>query len=166
MKRIMVTNGCLLLLVIFSMVAFSPSLLADNQQRFATTKAREPGKVYWHTDFDAGWREAKQKNLPMLIYITSDNCTYCNAMKRNTWCNNAVESHVARGFVAIELKPNRNTKALSRIEVKTYPTTLLGLPAGKVLGHRIGYQPPAEMQKFLSKASDKNTQSPVPAQVH
>lgn len=108
--------------------------------------------IAWHTDLRSGWLEAKRRNLPMLIFITSDSCIYCDAMKKNTWCNPTVQNRLAGKFVAIKLHKNRNQETLSRIKVDTYPTTLMGLPKGKIIGHRLGYQPPDALQAFLSEA--------------
>ena len=108
--------------------------------------------VTWHTDLQSGWREAKQRNLPMVIFITMDPCIYCDAMKRDTWCNKGILNRMKGKFVAIRLNKQNNSKTLKRIEVDTYPTTLLGTPNGKVVGHRIGYQPPAKVEEFLAEA--------------
>ena len=108
--------------------------------------------VTWHTDLQSGWREAKRRNVPMVIFITMEPCVYCDAMKRDTWCNQDVQNRMAGNFVAIRLNKMRNSDTLSRISVGTYPTTLLGTPNGKVVGHRLGYQPPDKLQAFLSEA--------------
>lgn len=155
MNRFMVLKGhripaavCLAALVL---VATSKETRGETQL-YASATAREPGKVYWHTDFNSGWAEAKRRNLPMVIFITSERCRYCDAMKRNTWCSKDIQSRVANDFVAIELKPGRNAKTLSRIKIPAYPTTLLGVPSGKVIAHRVGYQPPAELKALLAEA--------------
>lgn len=117
--------------------------------------------VKWHEDLQSGWREAKRRNVPMLIYITADSCVYCDAMKRDTWCNPSVLSRMANDFVAIRLNKHRNQKTLSRINVTTYPTTLIGTPNGKVIGHRLGYQPAHEVHAFFGEARLKNAKSSI-----
>jgi hypothetical protein len=105
--------------------------------------------IRWHRDFDQGWAEARRIKRPLLIYITAPGCVYCEAMKRDTWCDKSVESAVGQAFVAIELSPEDNAKVISRIKVKTYPMTLIGIPEGKIIAHRDGYQPPGEMKTLL-----------------
>ncbi len=94
----------------------------------------------------------------MVIFITTNDCAYCDAMKQNTWCDQQVLRRLAGKFVPIRLNPIRNRKTLDRIDVDTYPTTLLGSPRGKVIGHRIGYQPPAAVQSFLAEAQSELAQ--------
>ncbi len=115
----------------------------------ATSTVTAP-TIQWHEDLNSGWRESRRRNVPMVIFITSDHCSYCDAMKRDTWCDGSIRTRIAGGFVAIRLNPRRNAATLSRIRVKMYPTTLVGLPQGKVVGHRLGYRPPAALHQLLS----------------
>ena len=107
--------------------------------------------VVWHENFDTGWQEARRRGIPMLIYITSDRCHYCQAMKRDTWCDQSVLARVAKDFVAIRLSPRDNSHVLNRIDIPAYPMTLIGIPQGKIIDHRVGYQPPARMHELLNK---------------
>lgn len=111
--------------------------------------AASDDRIIWHDDFDRGWRAAKQSGRPMVIYITSQQCRYCDAMKRDTWCDRSISKRLKDKFVAIRLSPDRNASVLSRIRVPAYPMTLIGDPKGKILAHRVGYQPPAEMHRLL-----------------
>ncbi|MGB7345217.1 MAG: thioredoxin family protein [Pirellulaceae bacterium] len=147
MKRFMVTLGFgsyLLLSAVLPCRADMPVSIQGTVNNAAAVP------VAWHTDLQSGWREAKRLDIPMVIFITTDDCVYCDAMNQNTWCDQSVQQRLAGKFVAIRLNPRNNQKTLSRIKVDTFPTTLLGTPNGKVIGHRIGYQPPAALQTFLS----------------
>ncbi len=88
----------------------------------------------------------------MVIYITSDNCHYCDAMKRDTWCDESVRHRIAKGFIPIRLNARRNSATLGRIHVACYPTTLVGAPRGKIIGQRQGYQPPAALHGLLTES--------------
>ncbi|WP_146402229.1 thioredoxin family protein [Planctomycetes bacterium CA13] len=112
----------------------------------------ETAKVSWFRDFRAGWRESVRRNVPMVIYISSDNCSYCEAMQRDTWCDSSIRQRLGRDFVAIHLTPEQNEATLRRIKVDTYPTTLIGAPEGKVVGHRRGYQPVVALHQLLSES--------------
>jgi protein disulfide-isomerase len=74
-------------------------------------------------------------------------------MKRDTWCDQAIRERLASGFVAIRLTPRNNSKVLKRIKISSYPTTLIGVPQGKIVDHRVGYQPPASMHQLLSSVT-------------
>lgn len=109
--------------------------------------------LIWHEDFNAGWATAKETGRPMLIFITMEECKFCDAMKENTLCNRTIAEKLSQRFVSIRLNRRKDSEVLSRIVLKTYPTTLVALPQGKVVGHREGYQPPAELAALLAEAS-------------
>ena len=150
MKRFMVGLGfgSLLLLLSAQIQAEMPVSVSSDGRTIQSG-------VTWHTDLDSGWRESKRRGVPMLIFITTDNCTYCSAMKKNTWCDATIQQRLANSFVGVRLTPARNAATLNRIKVPSYPTTLAGSPNGKIIGHRIGYQPPGELHQFLSEVVAK-----------
>jgi protein disulfide-isomerase len=116
-----------------------------------STAVSTTAAISWHADLRSGWQESRRRGVPMVIFITSENCTYCEAMKRTTWCDGSITQRISRGFVAIRLNPTRNAATLGRINVKMYPTTLVGVPAGKIVAHREGYQPPGQLHQLLSE---------------
>ncbi len=109
----------------------------------------------WYDDFDKGWRESKRRGLPMVVFITSENCIYCDAMKKDTWCNGEILGQLRQNFVAIQLKRGRDSELLSRIEVPSYPMTLVASPEGKVMEQRVGYQPPDQVRKLFSEVAQR-----------
>ncbi len=119
--------------------------------RLITTGSTTTAPVIWHDDFEQGWKAAKASGRPMLIFITSRRCHFCEAMKKTTWCDGQIQRELSKGFVAIRLSPGQNATVLKRIEVPAYPTTLIGHPDGKILAHKVGYQPPKEMFKLLKR---------------
>ena len=149
MNRFMVLLGCgSLLLTVSALRAEMPRY--SNTANSPTTPA-----IVWHDTLDAGWEESRRRNVPMVIYITTENCRYCDAMKRDTWCDASVRQRIAQGFVAIRLTPRHNSATLSRISVNTYPSTLVGVPQGKIIGHRFGYQPATALHGLLSEGQQR-----------
>lgn len=126
----------------------------------ATDPSIEP---IWHIELETGWEASKATGLPMLIFITSEQCAYCDAMKENTLCDPTVRERLFRRFIPIRLRPDANNRVLSRIKVTTFPTTLVAHPRGKVLAHRIGYQPVESFHELLSEVASLNTPSNSPA---
>jgi protein disulfide-isomerase len=108
--------------------------------------------VTWHDSIESGWAESKRRKVPMVIFITRGHCRYCDAMKLDTWCDQSIGQQLASDFVAIRLTPKNNAKELDRIKVEAYPTTLIGMPEGKIVDHKVGYQPVREIHSLLSKA--------------
>ena len=148
MNRFMVWLGCT---IVFLTWMFPLSPVHAEMPRVANMlRLPKAATIRWHDSLDSGWNESRRRNLPMVIFITTEPCRYCDAMKRDTWCERSVLRRIAGSFVAIRLTPHRNSSTLNRIDVKTYPTTLVGIPEGKIVGHRTGYQPPAALHGLLS----------------
>ncbi|MCM2374047.1 thioredoxin family protein [Aporhodopirellula aestuarii] len=110
-------------------------------------------ELKWHDNLESGWKEAKATGRPMVIFITSDQCIYCDAMKRDTLSDASVRQRLLSRFVPIRLRPDANNKVLSRISIPAYPTTLVAHPRGKVMVHRIGYQPVEKFHEMLSEVA-------------
>jgi thioredoxin-related protein len=119
----------------------------------ATLMQLAPPAITWHHDLASGWRESKRTGRPMVIFITSPRCRYCDAMKAGTWRDVGIENRVGSEFIAVQLTPEHNPIELSRISVDVYPTTLIALPQGKVIDHRTGFQPPALLHNLLNRAT-------------
>ena len=144
MNRIMVW-------IVFGMIVFSPASVRAEMNRHDGQHPNSSSELVWYDSLDAGWEESRRRGVPMVIFITSERCKYCQAMKRDTWCDAQVRRQLATNFVPIRLTPQDNARVLNRITVTSYPTTLIGVPQGKIIDHRIGYQPPGSIKQLLSK---------------
>lgn len=131
--------------------ATGPSMMAGPSAARGGLAAGVGRPIKWHRDFNAGWQEARRRRLPMVIYITSAKCRYCEAMKQQTWCDPAISDQVNDQFVAITLNPTENADVLSRIDVPVYPMTLVGVAEGKIVGHLKGFQRPDGIRKLMLK---------------
>lgn len=153
---VLVGFGSLALIVCLgtNAAAEMPRLISSADETQVTAKPNPP-LVTWHNSMESGWAEARRRNVPMVIFITSDRCRYCDAMKKDTWCDGTIGERLKDHFVAIRLTPKDNPETLKRIEVQAFPTTLIGVPAGKIIEHRVGYQPAAAVHGLLSKARMK-----------
>lgn len=156
MKRLMVRLGQYVRLATLALIAMmtyqttSAEMPSDGSPPFVhPAPTSQAGSVVWYEDLDSGWQAARASQRPMVIFITSQHCRYCDAMKRDTLRDGSVLKRIKDGFIAIRLSPDRNGKTLGRIDVPAYPTTLIGHPDGKIIAHKIGYQPPIEMHRLL-----------------
>lgn len=158
----MVATGFGSLTLLFCSLGVSPSaaempgeMLREGTQLISSAAGVMTGaqsRVTWHDSMKSGWAESKRRKVPMVIFITSGHCRFCDAMKRDTWCDREIGTRLASDFVAIRLTPELNASTLGRIKVETYPMTLIGTPEGKIIGKRIGYQPTGVIHRLLSKA--------------
>ncbi len=121
-----------------------------------------PMSPMWHDNLADGWRASKATGLPMLIFISSESCVYCDAMERDTWRDTRIRSQLAGRFVPIHLKKGRNDDVLSRVKIKMYPTTLMANAAGKVTDYRAGYQPPNQILNLVRRPQLNRLVRPSP----
>ncbi|MFK8112588.1 MAG: thioredoxin family protein [Rubripirellula sp.] len=127
------------------------TVLNAEMPTYVSSSSIDQSAVVWHESLQSGWEESRRRDVPMVIYITSDNCQYCDAMKRDTWCDQSIRQRLANGFVAIRLTAGRNSETINRINLKMFPATLIGVPQGKIVDHRFGYQPPSEIHGILKR---------------
>jgi protein disulfide-isomerase len=130
----------------------APKVGAEMPRYVSASGIPTTAPVFWHKSLESGWDEARRRDVPMVIYITSDDCQYCEAMKRDTWCDHTIGQRLSQDFVAIRLNPKENASTINRIKLKMFPATLIGLPQGKIIDHRYGYQPSREIHQVLSNA--------------
>lgn len=142
--------SCLAVGLASSLVTLSVSAETPLKSLGITSHA-DSRHIVWHDDLDSGWRESRRTGRPMVIFITSSRCRYCDAMKQSTWQDLGIENRISNEFVAVRLSPEHNMKELSRIQVEVYPTTLVALPQGKVVDHRKGFQPPELLHSLLNR---------------
>ena len=155
MRRFMVSKGirsfATLGLGAIILLFISQNSNAESPRYVTAGVTPSNSEIVWYRDLRSGWAEAHRRNLPMVIFITSKRCHYCDAMKRDSWRDDTVRNRIAGKFIAVELTPDRNKSTLDRITVPAYPTTLVGNPSGKIIGHRVGYQPPSELAALLAE---------------
>ncbi len=135
----------------------SPHCFAEHASVVSAISASAalPESIQWHDDLASGWQAAKATGRPMVIFITSSNCRYCDAMKQTTWIDREIRSRVSGGFVAIRLTPEHNSSELSRVNVQMYPTTIVALAQGKVIDHQAGFQPSAKLHHLLDRVQTR-----------
>ena len=158
-KRFMAFRRGASRLAVIAMTALTAASIASAKTPGSLNSAAPEGAaatatdaVVWHEDFSVGWAESRRSGRPMLIFITSDHCRYCDAMKQQTFRDQNVLGRLKNRFVAIRLSPIRNAQVLKRIHVPAYPMTLIGVPEGKILDHRVGFQPAADFLRLLDRA--------------
>ncbi|WP_283435360.1 thioredoxin family protein [Neorhodopirellula lusitana] len=145
---------------LIGLVALTPGMIAHGEMPDFASPALEltssqaaTAEPIWYETLESGWAESKKSGRPMVIFITSEQCTYCDAMKRNTLCDPSVRKRLLGRFIPIRLRPDANNRVLSRVEVTAFPTTLVAESQGKVVAHRVGYQPVEKFHELLSEVA-------------
>ena len=119
----------------------------------AAAAASAPGEgVSWFTDYAAARREAHDRNLPLVIDFSTDNCVYCRKLESVTFRDPAVVKLVKEHYVALHLHVGagggKEAAGLAQtLGVKGFPTLIFADPNGKVISRQDGYLEPAEFAR-------------------
>lgn len=113
--------------------------------------ARAAEEIAWHTDVAEAVAAAKEKDLPLLVYVTSSHCPYCVKMKNQTLSSPSLAAEVNRGYVSLTVTRGSAPEFERRIAVRAYPTTLILRPDESELGRVTGYISPAQLTGSLQR---------------
>ena len=113
--------------------------------------AVEPAQegITWSDDPNMAVSQARDLDLPILIYATSEHCRFCRKMERETWANRGVINQVEQDFIPLRIDSKRDAGLISRLRVRAFPTTVLITPEGQVLNGAEGFLNPRELSGLL-----------------
>ena len=83
--------------------------------------------VLWETNIDKAFDKSTSSNKPMLVYLTMDNCIYCDQMRDITWKDVRILRLMA-DFVPLKLKVNDQPDEVGLFKPRGFPTTLIIKP--------------------------------------
>ena len=108
----------------------------------------------WLSDFDEGRRQAKERNLPLLVDVYADWCLPCKKLERETFSDPQVMVALGK-FVLVRLDVTRPDERSERIQKELGifgpPTMIFFSPAGKETGRIAGFYEPADFLLLLPK---------------
>ena len=91
-------------------------------------------EIKWEKDLATAMKKAKEKNVPIMIDVYTDWCTWCKELDKNTYSHKDVID-VAKKMVSIKLNPETSEEGAEiahRYGVQGFPTILfiiVDLPA-------------------------------------
>lgn len=104
--------------------------------------------IKWEKDLDAAIKKARSKNIPIMIDIYTDWCTWCKELDKNTYANKEV-IEAAKKMVSVKLNPETSEEGeeiAKKYGVQGYPTILFINADGFILENVGGY---VEGEKFV-----------------
>lgn len=111
----------------------------------------------WYADVNSAWQVTQSSGRPLLLLISSDGCRYCYQMKRHTLRDRGVLSDLQRSFVAAEVGRGQYPDLQQQLGVRTYPTTVVIGPDGRVWDSIRGYVGPEQLRGRLRATIQKHT---------
>lgn len=119
--------------------------------------ADEAAKLPWHHDVSAAWKETQTSRRPLLVFVTTQGCTYCRLMERDTFSDGEVIAQIGQAFVPITIDAADQTAFVKRLGIRVYPTTVIIAPNSKVLDSFSGYMKPQQLRNRLKSVSYQET---------
>ncbi|MCA9105114.1 MAG: thioredoxin family protein [Planctomycetales bacterium] len=118
--------------------------------------AEEPrtDAIEWHRDIDEAKKIARDTGRPMLIFVTMQNCRYCTEMKQTTWVDPEMIKDTNESFVATYLDESQNRELVRSLGIRSFPTTLLATPDGRVREMVRGYVGASNLRNRMSNLHD------------
>jgi thioredoxin-related protein len=108
--------------------------------------------IVWLSDYNAARREAHDKNLPLVIDFSTQNCHWCRQLEATTFRDAAVIKLLSQHFVALRLDGEKDAGLAQSLGINAYPTLVFADPNGKVLGKQDGYVKAAEFTQIAQRA--------------
>ena len=104
---------------------------------------------------------ARQTNAPILAFVTSSHCHFCQKMDAQTWDDGSVVRQVNAGFVPLRVDADREPKLVESLRVRAFPTTLIFTPQGQVIDAAEGFMAPAKLTGLLERSASRGADAVV-----
>jgi len=108
-------------------------------------------EVKWLRSAAEAARLARETGKPILVYVRSEKCHYCDLLQKKTWQDPATQKLIMREMIPLKLTLEENREAVEAMKVKGYPSTVLFSASREYLARIDGFVSPEDFQKQISK---------------
>jgi len=81
--------------------------------------------LFRHVSYQAAWTAAQKSSRPLLLYVTMPGCPYCVKMVQNTLKKPEIQSLVVNSFETVYVDRYAQARLAAKLNVRSYPTTIL-----------------------------------------
>ena len=127
------------------------------QKRVSQQAKMTPQTLRWYGNIRKAWREAKQSDRHLLVFVSTAGCGHCTNMITKTLKEPTVEDEIRSTFVPSAIKRADHSALVERLRIDKFPTTLLFNPEGELVGRLTGFVPPQQMRQRLSRVDQQLT---------
>ena len=96
--------------------------------------------------------QSQATGKPILVYVRSKNCHYCDLLQKNTWQDPATKARVMKEMIPLKLTLEENKEAIEAMKVKGFPSVIVFSPRREFIGRFDGYMTPEQFQSQVSKS--------------
>ncbi len=116
------------------------------------TNVVQAEEIRWLRSAEQAAAMAAQSGKPILVYIRSANCHYCDLMQSNVWQDPASVAAVNRDFVPLKLTREDNPEAVQALQIKGFPSTVIFAADRTYVDRLDGYVEPEKFLKAVGRA--------------
>ncbi len=107
--------------------------------------------VQWLRSAEQAAELSDKTGKPILIYVRSETCHYCDLMQKDVWEDPRTAALIAREFIPLKLTREENKEGVAAMKVKGYPSTLIFSAQRSFIGRIDGY---VNAQQFAQTANN------------
>jgi protein disulfide-isomerase len=111
----------------------------------------------WIRDVDQALQEAESQQRPVLLFVSMDQCKYCQRMVQTTLRDPQVRQAIGSHFVPAVIKNSDRPDLMRELQIQSFPTTLIVSPQGKVLQEMKGYVDASKFHQQLLQVAGQPT---------
>ncbi len=123
---------------------------------FGTIAGGEPEgdgpTIHWLRSASEAAKAASASGRPILVYVRSASCGYCDLLQRNVWEDPRVIRRIQDGFVPLKLTQEENREQLAVLDVKAFPSVLVFSSSLEYMFRIDGYVDAAEFLKRIERS--------------
>lgn len=108
-------------------------------------------EIQWLRSAEQAATQAAQSGKPILVYVRSANCHYCDLMQTNVWQDRATVDAVMRDFVPLKLTREENPEAVRVLQIKGFPSTVIFSADRRYVDRLDGYLEPEQFRAAVGK---------------
>ncbi len=114
--------------------------------------ARQRSALFTQTSIEKGWQQAVAQKRPLLVMFTMDRCQYCEKMLSQTYRHPAIEQMLRQNAVTVLAHADSHRALIKKLGIRSFPSSLLVSPKGKVLDFVQGY---VDAREFAQRVGPK-----------
>ncbi len=108
--------------------------------------------IHWVQEYNEARLKGIAESRPVLLFVTTDNCIYCEKMHTQTFGDASIVREVVQSFVPAQLKLEPESELAKQLRITIYPTTLIIASDGTILDYARGYLSTEDLQSRMSQA--------------
>src|ERR1700675_1446505 len=98
----------------------------------ALVRAQAP-EIRFRTNYGEARLEAEKKGLPIILFLTTDNCMWCQRLVAETFGEPTITKVMNEKYVPLKVHALQDPGLIQSLKVTSFPTVILAGPDGKIL---------------------------------